>query len=63
MSSELGPISNAESLSLMDLLLLTGGVDKRAFTEFLRLRLDRLESHLSEVELLKGLPKIELFSP
>ena len=58
-SSELGAISYAESLSLMDLLLLTGGVDNRAFTESLKLILDRLESRLSEVELLNGRPKIE----
>jgi hypothetical protein len=58
-SSELGAISYAESLSLMDLLLLTGGVDNRAFTEALKLRLDRVESRLSEVELLNGLPRME----
>jgi hypothetical protein len=58
-SSELGAISYAESLSLMDLLLLTGGVDNRAFLEALKLRLDRLESRTSEIELLNGLPRIE----
>jgi hypothetical protein len=57
-SSELGAISYAESISLMDLLLLTGGIDNRAFTESLKLRLDRLEFRLSEVELLNGLPRI-----
>jgi hypothetical protein len=35
------------------------GVDNRAFTEALKLRLDRIESRLSEVELLKGLPRIQ----
>ena len=56
-SSELGAISYAESISLMDLPLLTGDVDNRASTESLKLRLDRLESRLSEVELLNGFPR------
>jgi hypothetical protein len=49
-SSELGAISYAESLSLMDLILLTGEVDNRAFLEALRLKLDRIDTRLSEAE-------------
>jgi hypothetical protein len=49
-SSELGAISYAESLSLMDLLLLTGTVDNRTFLETLKLKLDSLDVRLSEVE-------------
>jgi hypothetical protein len=50
-SSELGAISYAESLSLMDLILLTGEVENRAFTEALKLRLDSLNDRLDEAEL------------
>ena len=49
-SSELGTISYAESLSLMDLILLTGEVDNRAFLEALRLKLDDLDHRLNEAE-------------
>ncbi len=45
-SSELGAISYAESMALTDLLLLTGAVDNRAFTESLKLRLDAIEDRL-----------------
>ena len=50
-SSELGAISYAESLSLMDLILLTGEVDNRAYLEALRLKLDNLNAELSKAEL------------
>jgi hypothetical protein len=46
-SSELGAINYAESLTLNDLLLLTGAVDNRAFTESLRSRLDSVEVRLN----------------
>jgi hypothetical protein len=49
-SSELGAISYAESLSLMDLILLTGEVDNRAFLEALRLKLDNLDAKLNVAE-------------
>lgn len=49
-SSELGAISYAESLSLMDLILLTGEVDNRAFLEALRLKLDNLDTRLNVAE-------------
>jgi Rad3-related DNA helicase len=49
-SSELGAISYAESLSLMDLILLTGEVDNRAYLEALRLKLDNLDHRLNETE-------------
>ena len=49
-SSELGAISYAESLSLMDLILLTGEVDNRAYLEALRLKLDKLDARLNEDE-------------
>jgi hypothetical protein len=49
-SSELGAISNAESLSLMDLILLKGEVDNRAFLEALRLELDKVDARLNESE-------------
>ena len=49
-SSELGAISYAESLSLMDLILLTGEVDNRAYLEALRLKLDNLDSRLNVAE-------------
>ena len=49
-SSELGAISYAESLSLIDLVLLTGEVDNRAFLEALRLKLDSLDARLKEAE-------------
>ena len=49
-SSELGAISYAESLSLMDLILLTGEVDNRTLIESLKLRLDYLDARLNETE-------------
>jgi len=49
-SSELGAISYAESLSLMDLILLTGEVDNRAFSESLKNRMDNLDAILNEYE-------------
>ena len=49
-SSELGAISYAESFSLMDLILLTGEVDNRAYLEALRLKLDNLDAWLNEAE-------------
>jgi hypothetical protein len=49
-SSELGAISYAESLSLMDLILLTGEVDNRAFLEALRLKLDNIDAKLNVAE-------------
>jgi hypothetical protein len=49
-SSELGAISYAESLSLMDLILLTSEVDNRTFLEALRLKLDNLDARLKEAE-------------
>jgi hypothetical protein len=49
-SAELGAISYAESLSLMDLILLTGEVDNRAYLEAMKLKLDNLDARLSEAE-------------
>jgi hypothetical protein len=49
-SSEMGAISYAESLSLMDLLILTGEVDNRAFTEALKTKLDAIEAKLDKIE-------------
>jgi len=49
-STELGAISYAESLKLMDLILLTGEVDNRAFLEALKLKLDNLDTRLNVVE-------------
>lgn len=42
-SAEMGAISYAESISLMDLLLLTGAVDNRRRSEEIALRLRELE--------------------
>ena len=56
-SSELGAISYAESLSLMDLILLTGEVDNRAFIDALRIKLDNLEAGLKEAELGRDVSK------
>ena len=47
-SAELGAISYAESMSLMDLLLLTGVVDDRRITEELSLRISELERRLEK---------------
>ena len=49
-SSELGAISYAETIPLMDLILLTGEIDNRAFLESLKLRLDNLDAKLCEAE-------------
>ncbi len=49
-SAELGAISYAESLSLMDLILLTGLVDDRQVSEELNTRLATIESHLNQLE-------------
>ena len=48
-SAELGAISYAESMSLMDLLLLTGVVDDRRVTEELSLRISELERRLEKI--------------
>ncbi len=47
-SAELGAISYAESLSLMDLILLTGEVDNRAYLETLRVKMESLDARLNE---------------
>jgi hypothetical protein len=49
-NAELGAISYAESLSLMDLILLTGLVDDRRVSEELTTRLTTIESRLSQLE-------------
>jgi hypothetical protein len=49
--AELGAISYAESISLMDLLLLTGAVDNRRFNEELCLRLTELEKRADKLSL------------
>lgn len=49
-SQELGAISYAESLSLMDLLLLTGLVDDRRVSEELTTRITSIEDRLSRLE-------------
>jgi hypothetical protein len=48
-SAELGAISYAESISLMDLLLLTGAVDNRRANEELSLRITELEGRVSRL--------------
>ena len=48
-SAELGAISYAESMSLMDLLLLTGVVEDRRVTEELNLRISELERRLEKI--------------
>jgi hypothetical protein len=48
-SAEMGAISFAESMSLMDLLLLTGAVDNRRVNEELILRISDLEMRLENV--------------
>ena len=47
-SAEMGAISYAESLSLMDLLLLTGEVDNRMVLNELLSQLDCLENRLKK---------------
>jgi hypothetical protein len=49
-SAELGAISYAESLSLMDLVLLTGLVDDRRVSEELNTRLTDIERRLTRLE-------------
>jgi hypothetical protein len=49
-SAELGAISYAESLSLMDLILLTGIVDDRRVSEELTTRLSTIETRLTRLE-------------
>ena len=49
-TSELGAISYSESLSLMDLILLTGEVDNRALLETLKLKLNDLDARLNVAE-------------
>ena len=49
-SAELGAISYAESLSLMDLILLTGIVDDRRVSEELTTRLATIETRLNRIE-------------
>jgi RecA/RadA recombinase len=49
-SQELGAISYAESLSLMDLILLTGLVDDRRVSEELNTRITSIEDRLSRLE-------------
>ncbi len=49
-SAELGAISYAESLSLMDLILLTGIVDDRRVSEELNNRLATIETRLNRLE-------------
>ena len=48
-SAELGVVSYAESMSLMDLLLLTGVVEDRRVTEELSLRISELERRLEKI--------------
>ena len=50
-SSEMGTISYVESLSLMDLLLLTSSVDNRMSIEALRKRIDVHYPKLTQTEL------------
>ena len=45
-SAEMGAISYAESISLMDLLLLTGAVDNRRVNEELILRISEIEKRI-----------------
>jgi len=49
-SQELGAISYAESLNLMDLILLTGLVDDRRVAEELASRLTIIEKRMEKVE-------------
>jgi hypothetical protein len=49
-SAEMGAISYAESISLMDLLLLTGAVDNRRVNEEQSIRASELERRLEKVE-------------
>jgi hypothetical protein len=48
-SEEFGAISYAESLSLTDLLLLTGAVDNRGASEEISCRLSELEKRLESL--------------
>jgi hypothetical protein len=49
-SQELGAVTYAESISMLDLLLLTGLVDDRRFSEELSLRLSEVERRLTIIE-------------
>ena len=49
-SAELGAISFAESLSLMDLLLLTGLVDDRRVSQELTNQLAEIEKRVEQLE-------------
>ena len=53
-SSEMGTISYVESLSLMDLLLLSSAVDNRASIEVLRKRIDALDPKMTQTELTRA---------
>jgi hypothetical protein len=48
-SAEMGAISYAESISLMDLLLLTGAVDNRRRSEEISLRIKELEERVERL--------------
>ena len=48
-SAEMGAISYAESISLMDLLLLTGAVDNRRANEELSLRISEIEKRIDDL--------------
>ena len=48
-SAEMGAISYAESMSLMDLLLLTGAVDNRRRSEEIGLRIKELEERVARL--------------
>ena len=48
-SAEMGAISYVESLSLMDLLLLTGAVDNRRANEELILRISEIEKRIDDL--------------
>jgi KaiC/GvpD/RAD55 family RecA-like ATPase len=49
-SQELGAISYAESMSLMDLIILTGLVDDRSVSEELRTRISDIERRITRLE-------------
>ena len=53
-SAEMGAISYAESISLMDLLLLTGAVDNRRANEELSLRISELERRVDKLSLINS---------
>lgn len=49
-SAEMGAISYAESMSLMDLLLLTGAIDNRRVNDELNIRASEFERRLAVLE-------------